>query len=178
MVEIQKHIVRKGKRSVFSRPFHTKDDSETIAAWRSDLDRIRSAVEVRSFISAFCLKIVNSFYLQTELATGPGANDPTVLQGTSDTHVTVSDPQDDVPNPGVPENRRDDSKTNVIIPGVDHGSALPRPILLDKPADDHTVVSDVHHHTTKSQEDRGRRYLAVSIPSTRPSLSSGSSPRT
>ena len=164
MVEIQKHIVGQGKRSVFSRPFHTKGDSETIAAWRSDLDRIRSAVEVRSFISAFCLKIVNSFCLQTELATGPGANDPTVLQGTSDTHVTVSDPHDDVSNPGFPEDRHDDSKASVIVPGVDHGSALPRPILSDKPADDHTTASDVHHHTTKRQEHRGHRYRAVSIP--------------
>ena len=119
MVEIQKHIVRQGKRSVFSRPFHTNDDSETIAAWRSDLDRIRNVVEVRSFASAFCLKIVNYFCLQTELATGPDANDPTVLQGNSDAHATASDPHDDASNPGVPENRRDDSKTSVIVPGVD-----------------------------------------------------------
>ena len=47
VVEIQRHIVKRGKRSVFSRPFHTKDDSKAIAAWRSDLDRIRRDFEVR-----------------------------------------------------------------------------------------------------------------------------------
>ena len=58
-VGIQRHIVKRGKRSVFSRPFHTKDDSEAITAWRLDLDRIRRVVEVNSVASAFCLTIID-----------------------------------------------------------------------------------------------------------------------
>ena len=60
MVEIQRHIGKRGKRRMFSRPFHKKDDNEPISAWKSDLDRIRRVVEVRSLASAaFCLAIVN-----------------------------------------------------------------------------------------------------------------------
>ena len=59
MVEIQRHIIKRGKRSVLSRPFHTKDDSEAIAAWRSDLDGIRRVLEVCSLASGFWLTIVN-----------------------------------------------------------------------------------------------------------------------
>ena len=58
-VEIQRYIIKKGKRSVFSRPFHTKDDGEAIAAWKLNLDRIRRVVEVRSLASAFCMTTVN-----------------------------------------------------------------------------------------------------------------------
>ena len=58
MDEIQRHVVKRGKRRKFSR-FHIKDDSEAIAAWRSDLDRIRRVVGVRFLTSAFCLTTVN-----------------------------------------------------------------------------------------------------------------------
>ena len=58
-VEIQRYIIKKGKRSMFSRAFRTKDDNEVIAAWKLDFDRIRRVVEVRCLASAFCLAIVN-----------------------------------------------------------------------------------------------------------------------
>ena len=58
-VGIQRHIVKRGKMSVFSRPFSAKDDSEAIAAWRLDLDRIRRVVEVRPLASAFYLTTID-----------------------------------------------------------------------------------------------------------------------
>ena len=45
---------------MFSRPFSTNGDSEAMAAWKSDLDKISRVVEVRSLASAFWLTIVNS----------------------------------------------------------------------------------------------------------------------
>ena len=59
MVEIQSHILKRRKKNTFSRLLGKKADNRAIAAWRSDLDRIRSVVEVLSITSAFCLPIVN-----------------------------------------------------------------------------------------------------------------------
>ena len=175
MDEIQRYIIKKGKkRSVFFRPSRTKDDSEAIAAWSLNFDRIRRVVEVRCLASAFRLTIVN-FVPQTELAKTADANDSTVLPSTSNTNAITSGPHDDVSNAGVPEDRRDVSKTGIIVPAVDRGSAHPHPypMLSDKLADDHTTASDVHHRTTKFHEDGGSRYRAVSIHLTCPSPSSG-----
>ena len=90
----------------------------------------------------------------------------------------VSDPHSDVSTAGVPDYRRDTLRISTVVPGVDHGSAHPHAILSDKPADDRPAASDVHHRTTKSREDDGSRYRAVSIPLICPSPSSGSSPLT
>ena len=49
MAEIQKNIIKRGKRSVFSRPFRAGHDEEAIAAWRLDFDKIRRTFEVRTF---------------------------------------------------------------------------------------------------------------------------------
>ena len=49
LAEIQKNIVdRRGKRNAVSRAFHAKNDKETIATWRLDLNRILHVFDVRS----------------------------------------------------------------------------------------------------------------------------------
>ena len=48
MGKIQGKIIKRGKRSIFSRVLHMKDDVEAAAAWRLDLDKIRRVFEVRS----------------------------------------------------------------------------------------------------------------------------------
>ena len=40
MAEIQKGVVKGGKRNAISRVFHAKNDQGAIAAWRLDLNRI------------------------------------------------------------------------------------------------------------------------------------------
>ena len=55
MADIQSHISKRGKRSVFSRPSNVEGGDEAIAAWKSDFDRIRHIFEARSFISALRL---------------------------------------------------------------------------------------------------------------------------
>ena len=106
---------------MFSRPFHRKDDSEAIEAWRLDLDRIRRVLEVRSL-----------------------------------------------------EDSRNAVKTDATVSGVQHGSVHHHPTFSNKPADDQTVASDVHHRISKSQEDSSSRHRAVSISLTCSSQSSDS----
>ena len=65
MAEIQKNITKRGKRNGVSRMFQAKNDKETIATWRSDLNRILHVFNVRSIPPARPLLTV---YFQTELA--------------------------------------------------------------------------------------------------------------
>ena len=48
ITEIQRRIIEKGQRNLFSRLAHAKDDKETLASWRSDLNRILQVFNVRS----------------------------------------------------------------------------------------------------------------------------------
>ena len=45
--EIQKGVTEKGRQKLFSRLAHAKNDKETIASWRSDLNRILHVFNVR-----------------------------------------------------------------------------------------------------------------------------------
>ena len=75
-MQIQRKIIKQGKRNVVSRPVHAKNDKETIAIWRSDLDRILVVFKVRSVVPVR-LPLDIEYPPQTELAIN--------------THVTVTD---------------------------------------------------------------------------------------
>jgi len=45
---MERKIIKQGKRKAVSRFFHVTNDKETIAAWRSDLNRILLVFNVRS----------------------------------------------------------------------------------------------------------------------------------
>ena len=47
MAEIQKKIVKQGKRHAVSRGLHSKRDKDAIAGWRQDLTRILQIFHVR-----------------------------------------------------------------------------------------------------------------------------------
>ena len=51
VVEIQRRVIKQSRRNAVSRLFHAKSDKETIAAWRSDLNRILHIFNVRRVIS-------------------------------------------------------------------------------------------------------------------------------
>ena len=53
MAGIQRHIAKRSKRNVISQFFHAKDDEQKIAAWKSDLDSIRRALDVRFFLQVY-----------------------------------------------------------------------------------------------------------------------------
>jgi hypothetical protein len=48
---IQKHIVKRGKRTGFRKVFHANHDENAIAAWRLEFEKIRRVFGVRSFAS-------------------------------------------------------------------------------------------------------------------------------
>jgi hypothetical protein len=50
LAEIQKKVIEKGKRNPVSRLLHAKNDKETIAAWKSDLNKILLVFNVRSVV--------------------------------------------------------------------------------------------------------------------------------
>jgi len=81
VAEIQKNIVKRGKRSPVSRLFHAKDDEEAIAARKLELSRILHVFNVRSVTSVWSSLTVR---FQTELSIN--------------THVVVSDIRHDVVN--------------------------------------------------------------------------------
>ena len=51
LAEIQREIIKKGKRNVVSRLVHAKNDKEAIATWKSDLCRILHIFNVRVVVS-------------------------------------------------------------------------------------------------------------------------------
>ena len=85
--EIQREIVKKGKRNAVSRLFHAKIDKETIAAWKSDLAKALLIFNVRSVVAVWLSLTACS---QTELA----LNTHTIVTGMDrnvmSTHIIVS----------------------------------------------------------------------------------------
>ena len=52
VAEIQRRIVKQGKRNAISRHLHARNDKDKIAAWRTDLVRILHIFNVCSTIPA------------------------------------------------------------------------------------------------------------------------------
>ena len=65
VADIQKNIIKRGKRNGVSRMLHAKNDKETIATWRLELNRILQVFSVRS-ITVPWPPLTDPF--QTELA--------------------------------------------------------------------------------------------------------------
>ena len=85
--EIQREIVKKGKRNAISRLFHAKIDKETIATWKSDLAKALLTFNVRSVAVVWLLLTSRA---QTELA----LNTHTIVSGidhnVANTQIMVS----------------------------------------------------------------------------------------
>ena len=86
-------VIKQSKRNVLSRLFNAKDDKETIAAWRLDLNRILHVFNVRSIPSSPPLLTIR---FQTELAINTHVAVSEVRQEVTDTHNIVSDVQQNV----------------------------------------------------------------------------------
>ena len=89
MAQIQRSAVEPDKRNPISRIFNAKKDKATIAAWRSDLDRILHVFEVRSTVHS--LPTLLTVHLQTELALHTHVAVSDVRQDVANTHELVSD---------------------------------------------------------------------------------------
>jgi hypothetical protein len=86
VAEIQRKVIKRSRRNTVSRLFRAKNDKETIANWRLELNRILHVFNVRSVISAWSSLTVN---FQTELAVNTHVT-------VTDMHTVVSDIRDDV----------------------------------------------------------------------------------
>ena len=95
MAEIQRGIVKGGKRNAISRVFHAKDDQGTIAAWRLDLNRILHIFNVRSITSVWPWLTA---HFQTELAINTNVVVSDVHRGVANTYTVVSDVHQGVVN--------------------------------------------------------------------------------
>ena len=62
--EIHRKVIKQTGRNAASRLFHAKNDKETIAAWRSELNRVLQVFTVRSM---FPIRSPLNVLLQTEL---------------------------------------------------------------------------------------------------------------
>ena len=100
MAEIQRSAVEPDKRNVIPRVFNPKKDKDTIAAWRSELERIVRVFEVRSTIHS--LLTLLTVHLQTELAihthvavTGIREDVGDIRELVSDMHRTMSKDQEE-----------------------------------------------------------------------------------
>ena len=95
MVGIQEKITKKGGRNSLSRLAHAKNDKETIASWKLDLNRILHVFSVRFVISAWSLPTIHP---QTELAINAHTKLADIhrdilkgQEGADDQHRSVSD---------------------------------------------------------------------------------------
>ena len=88
MAEIQRQIIKQSGRNAATRLFHAKNDKETIAAWKSDLNRILQVFNVCSATSVWLFLTAN---FQTELAMITHVTVSDVHHGVVTTHTMVSD---------------------------------------------------------------------------------------
>ena len=84
IAEIQRDVIELGRRSTISRLLHAKSDNDTLAAWRSDLNRILHVFNVRSTTYSPTILTVR---FQTELAINTHA-------AVSDIHRTIVERRD------------------------------------------------------------------------------------
>jgi hypothetical protein len=86
-------VIKRSGQNTVTRLFHAKNDKETIAAWRLELNRILHVFSVRPAISAWSSLTVN---LQTELAVTTHVTVSDIRHGVVDTRAIVSGIRDDV----------------------------------------------------------------------------------
>ena len=95
VAEIQKNIVKRGKRNGVSWMFHAKDDKEAIATWRLDLTKILHVFNVRSVTP---VRPPLTIRFQTELAINTNVAVSNVHHDVLNTHVIVSELRRNVTN--------------------------------------------------------------------------------
>jgi len=152
VAEIQRKIVKRGKRNVVSRVFHANDE-EAIVAWRLGINSIIHVFNVRPATSVWPSL---TFRSQTDFGVNTHVIVPANHRDTANTHTIVSDVRHDTPNADttVPDIRHNASKTHTIASGDRNEATNTR-----------TIVSDVRRNTLRSREDANQ---AVSTSCTPP----------
>jgi hypothetical protein len=87
LAEIQRKIIKKGKRGAVFRFIHSKGDKETIASWKAKLSKALLIFNVRSIVVVWLLLTVHS---QTELALNNNAIVSGIDRNVTEIHAIVS----------------------------------------------------------------------------------------
>ena len=99
--EIQRNIIKQGKRNPISQRYHAKDDKEAITTWRLRLDIVRHIFNVRSVTSArplLTIRLQKEFGVNTR-TTVSSTDQDSVKKNTvaTDIHRGISDAEGTVP---------------------------------------------------------------------------------
>jgi hypothetical protein len=150
MDEIQRHIIKRGKRNPISRRYRKKKDKETITTWKSDLNGVLHVFDVCSVTSVW-RSLTFRFQVELRIDAHPAVSD--TRQDAADKHTVVSDvhPSSSNIEVVVPDVHCDVSNINPIVSGVRSDVENTR-----------TVVSDIHCNKLKSPEGVDGRNQAVS----------------
>ena len=139
MDEIQRNVIKRGKRNSIARLFRG-DDKEAIDTWRLNFNRVLHVFNVRSVTSAWPL-LTSRF--QTELVMSA---DLTVSEARHDVRTDVY---------------HDTPDADKVIPSHDVSNTHPE--VRGDIANTRTTASDIHRGKLKRHEDVGGQNQAVSI---------------
>jgi methyl-accepting chemotaxis protein len=148
--------MKQSNRNPVSRLFHAKNDKETIAAWRLDLNRILHVFNVRFITLSLSLLII---CFQTELAINTHIVVADVRRDVANTHNIVSDVQHNVANTHdtVSVTHNIVSGTHNIVSGTHNIVSGTHSIISDTHSvvsSTHDVVSDIHRTITSGRNTR------------------------
>ena len=150
MARIQESAVEPDKRNSLSRIFNAKNDKGTVAAWRSDLDRILHVFEVRT--TDHSLPTLLKVRLQTELALHTHAAVSNVHEVVANTQGVVANTQGVVANThGVVANIHE------VVANTHEAVANTHEVV----ANASELISDIHRTILKDQEGVGSRNQMV-----------------
>ena len=149
--EIQRNIIKRGKRNPISRRYHAKGEKEAIATWRLDLDRILHLFNVCS-ITCILPLLTCRFQAELVISTYPTRSD--IRHDVTNAHATGSGAYHDIPNTEstVPNIRSDVSNTQPIVSYVQSDIA-----------NAHATAFGVHRDKPKSREDAHGQVSIVHI---------------
>ena len=134
--DIRSRVTERSKQNAISRAFHAKNDSQTIASWRMDLNRILLVFNVRSVVFVLSALTVHS---QTELGLNIYGTISDVHDGVMETHTVVTDTHTVV------------SDTHTIVSEVQCGVA-----------ETHTMVSEIRREILGGQKGANSQLRSVS----------------
>jgi len=136
VADIRGKVAKQSKRNRISRAFHATNDSQTIASWKVDLNRVLLVFNVTSIVSP---RPALTIHTQTELGLNIYATASDVRDGVTKTHTAVAGTRD-----VVSEVQRDVADTRVVV------------------EDTHIMVSGIHRQMLGSQGETDDQPLSVS----------------
>jgi len=138
LAEIQRKVVKRGKRSTISQLLHVRRDKEMTTAWKLDLNKFLHFFNVLSAVHRYLWPLL-TFSSQTKLGTNTHTTIPDIRHDVANIHTVVSDVHCNTSN------------TNTTVSEVRNGITSTR-----------TIASSAHRHMLKSCGDADSQNRPVS----------------